>query len=138
MEGWFRWLLLAFFVTHIPITIVLDSQVVFPQELYPQFAQDLFTFYTDNFPDFLFKNCRTLYPYVRWIGACEVFFQLPFFFFAVYALWNKREWIRTPAIIYCTHVPTTVIPAVADFLQNPEGAKLSYVIKDSLFCSLNS
>jgi hypothetical protein len=121
MEAWLFYLLIVFFATHIPITIILDSQVVFPREWYPEFAQSLFDFHTSTFPDFLFKNCRTHYPYVRWIGACEVFFQLPFFFVALYALWYKKEWIRVPAIIYCTHVPTTVIPAVADFLQNPQG-----------------
>eukprot|EP00047_Mylnosiga_fluctuans_P007792 m.255537 g.255537 ORF g.255537 m.255537 type:complete len:167 (-) comp19552_c0_seq1:75-575(-) len=112
--------LAVYFGTHIPISIVLDSQVVFPRAWYPAFATNLFDFYTSNFPDFLFANCRTRYPYVRWIGVCEVFLQLPFFFVALYALARRREWIRIPAIIYCTHVPTTVIPAVADFLQNPE------------------
>lgn len=115
------YVLLLYFATHIPISIVLDSQTVFPQEWYPQFARDLWNFYVSNFPDFLFANCRTRFPYVRWIGACEIFLQLPFFFVALYALWHHKEWIRIPAIIYCTHVPTTVIPAVADFLQNPEG-----------------
>jgi hypothetical protein len=116
-----RAILFLYFLTHIPITIFLDSQVVFPREWFPQFARDLFDFYTNSFPDFLFANCRTRYPYVRWIGVCEVFLQLPFFFVALYALYSRKNWIRIPAIVYCTHVPTTVIPAVADFLQNPEG-----------------
>lgn len=119
--GLFEGLLLVYFATHIPITIVLDSQVVFDQDFYPSFARDLFEYYINNYPDFLFKNCRTQYPYVRWIGACEVFLQLPFFFVAIYALYRRKEWIRIPGIVYCSHVATTVIPAVADFLQNPEG-----------------
>jgi hypothetical protein len=119
MQEWFRWLLLVYFITHIPITIFIDAQVVFDRAYFPQFARDLFDFHLRANQDFLFAGCRSSYPYVRWIGACEVFLQLPFFFYAVWGLWNKRNEMRIPAIIYCTHVPTTVIPAWADFLQNP-------------------
>lgn len=108
MNELFRWLLIVFFATHIPITIVVDSQVVFPRHLYPHWAKALFDFHLESNMDFLFRDCRTLYPYVRWIGACEVFLQLPFFFYAILMLWKKSNAIRVPAIVYCSHVITTV------------------------------
>lgn len=47
--------------------------------------------------------------------VCELFFQLPFFFAAVRALWTGREHsIRIPGIIYGVHVATTVIPLLAE------------------------
>ncbi|NWI33954.1 SGMR2 protein, partial [Sula dactylatra] len=56
----------------------------------------------------------------EWFKAfiyCEAFLQLPFFPVAAYAfLKGGCKWIRTPAIIYSTHVATTLCAIVAHIL----------------------
>ncbi|XP_010223460.1 PREDICTED: transmembrane protein 97 [Tinamus guttatus] len=48
---------------------------------------------------------------------CEAFLQLPFFPIAAYAfLKGGCKWIRTPAIIYSSHVATTLLPILAHIL----------------------
>uniref|UniRef100_H3BEZ7 Transmembrane protein 97 n=2 Tax=Latimeria chalumnae TaxID=7897 RepID=H3BEZ7_LATCH len=48
---------------------------------------------------------------------CEGLVQMPFFPVAAYAFFKGScRWIRTPAIIYSTHVATTVIPIIAHVL----------------------
>jgi hypothetical protein len=42
--------------------------------------------------------------------------QLPFFFYATYALIHRDNSMRIPSIIYCTHVATTVWAILAEFL----------------------
>lgn len=53
-------------------------------------------------------------------GVCEVFVQLPFFFMALYAFIAGKNWIRIPAIIYASHVMTTLVPIMAAFLFDKE------------------
>jgi hypothetical protein len=48
--------------------------------------------------------------------AAEMIFQLPFFFFATYALWRRKNWIRIPSIIYGAHTSTTVIPILSEIV----------------------
>ncbi|XP_008629291.1 PREDICTED: transmembrane protein 97 [Corvus brachyrhynchos] len=56
----------------------------------------------------------------EWFKAfiyCEAFLQLPFFPVAAYAfLKGGCRWIRTPAIIYSTHVATTLFAILAHIL----------------------
>ena len=52
--------------------------------------------------------------------ACEIFVQLPFFFVAAFGFLRGRNWMRVPILIYGTHVATTVLPMLADFLLSPK------------------
>ncbi len=52
--------------------------------------------------------------------ACEVLFQLPFFFIASYAFIKRANWIRTPCIVYGAHVVTTMAPILSDILFGPD------------------
>ena len=47
----------------------------------------------------------------------EAFFQLPFFFVAVYGLLHEKQWIRIPLIVYGSHVFTTVFPILYTFYE---------------------
>ncbi len=48
----------------------------------------------------------------------ELFFQMPFFVVALYGLWNKKNWVRIPSIVYGSHVSTTVIPILFEFFTS--------------------
>ncbi|NXA21302.1 SGMR2 protein, partial [Ibidorhyncha struthersii] len=66
-----------------------------------------------------FKDPMMLQP-PEWFKAfiyCEAFLQMPFFPVAVYAFFKGGcKWIRTPAIIYSTHVATTLFAILAHIL----------------------
>ena len=54
-----------------------------------------------------------------WLKAlicCELTFQLPFFFYAVWALLSKSESIRFPGLIYGAHTATTMVPVLSHFI----------------------
>merc|ERR1712038_1057686 len=97
----------VYFITHIPITIFIDSQVFFPTSWYPKQLVDLLHWYSREY-----KDCMVVNPpswFVSFV-ACECAFQFPFFFIATYAFWKGGcRWVRLPAAVYGTHVATTVI-----------------------------
>ncbi|XP_798044.2 sigma intracellular receptor 2 [Strongylocentrotus purpuratus] len=102
----------VYFVVHIPVSILFDSQGIFPREWYPDFLVTPKLQYTTQFKDVLFGDPPIWFQ--SFIYA-ETFFQLPFFFVAAYAFYKGNcKWIRIPAIVYSTHVATTVIPIVAE------------------------
>lgn len=132
MEGSTRTAFLCFFISHIPITLFIDSQGLFGP-YYPKFLTDLVAWYCDLFGDILMKNVPSIeYAWFSSLIVCEVFFQLPFFFVAVKFIvgaggfHNEKnssksqiqhypEWFRTACIIYGTHVSTTLVPIIAAF-----------------------
>ncbi|XP_062873121.1 sigma intracellular receptor 2 [Trichomycterus rosablanca] len=103
-----------YFASHIPITLFIDLQALLPEHVYPQPLKDLLTWYAAEF-----KDPMVLDPPV-WFRSfifCEALVQLPFFPVAAYAfLKGSCRWIRTPAIIYSTHVATTLIPILGHIL----------------------
>eukprot|EP00611_Tribonema_gayanum_P014569 TRINITY_DN259_c0_g1_i4.p2 TRINITY_DN259_c0_g1~~TRINITY_DN259_c0_g1_i4.p2 ORF type:complete len:105 (-),score=13.96 TRINITY_DN259_c0_g1_i4:101-415(-) len=48
----------------------------------------------------------------------EVLLQFPFMFVAIYALVNRRNWIRIPALIYGVQCSTTLVPILGELLSN--------------------
>uniref|UniRef100_A0A8C5LTU9 Transmembrane protein 97 n=1 Tax=Leptobrachium leishanense TaxID=445787 RepID=A0A8C5LTU9_9ANUR len=109
-----EWIFFLYFFTHIPITLLVDLQAVLPPQLYPQELLDLMKWYVVNFKDHMMMN-----PPAWFLSFCycEGLFQLPFFPVAAYAFFKGGcRWIRIPAIVYSTHVATTVIPIIAHVL----------------------
>ncbi|KAI1893378.1 hypothetical protein AGOR_G00123120 [Albula goreensis] len=100
-----------YFASHIPITLFIDLQALLPEQVYPQALIDLLHWYAAEF-----KDPMVVDPPV-WFKSfifCEAVVQLPFFPLATYAFWKGGcRWIRTPAIVYSTHVATTLIPILS-------------------------
>ncbi|XP_047614067.1 sigma intracellular receptor 2 [Phacochoerus africanus] len=109
-----EWLLGFYFLSHIPVTLLVDMQALLPPDLYPVELRNLCKWYTQEFKDTLLQSPPA------WFKAflfCELVFQLPFFPFATYAFFKGGcKWIRTPAIIYSVHTMTTLIPILSTFL----------------------
>ncbi|CAK6970341.1 sigma intracellular receptor 2 [Scomber scombrus] len=109
-----------YFASHIPITLFIDLQALLPGHVYPQPLKDLLKWYAAEF-----KDPMMLAP-PEWFKSfifCEALLQTPFFPIAAYAfLKGGCKWIRTPAIVYSTHVATTLVPILAHvlFYQFPE------------------
>ena len=98
-----RVLLLSYFISHIPITLLIDAQIVFGS-LYPAPLQDVFTWYVSSFRDIVLRESGL---WLKSFIYAEIIFQLPFFFYAVKALWNNTERDKTYsvyALAYGIHV----------------------------------
>ncbi|CAM0139984.1 Transmembrane protein 97 [Umbelopsis sp. WA50703] len=99
--------------THIPITIFLDCQSLYPLHLTPQFLKDFNAYYLGEFKDPLVANARNM-PWFKSFMWCEAIFQLPFFFWALRGLYHDTRLTRVGLLTYGTHVATTVIPCLAE------------------------
>ncbi|KAL8199279.1 UNVERIFIED_CONTAM: hypothetical protein K2H54_039158 [Gekko kuhli] len=102
-----------YFLAHIPVTLLLDAQAL-SSRFHPPPLAEVLGWYTASFKDPLMAQCPAWFKSFIY---CEVFLQLPFFPVAAYAFWKGNcKWIRTPAIIYATHVATTLVPLLAHFV----------------------
>lgn len=115
MNGLLRWVFLIYFITHIPITLCVDLQVLFGQ-FYPPALTQLNDWYIATYNDVVIREKPIWLQSFIW---CELLLQTPFFFIATYGLLFKKNWIRIPSILYGAHVATTVVPILAETLLNP-------------------
>ncbi|KAM4700263.1 sigma intracellular receptor 2 [Discoglossus pictus] len=105
-----EWVFFLYFFSHIPITLLVDLQAVLPARWYPQELLDLMQWYVVNFKDHLMMNPPAWF---KSFVYCEAILQLPFFPIASYAFFKGGcKWIRIPAIVYSSHVATTVIAII--------------------------
>lgn len=113
-------LFFCYFASHIPISLCIDLQALLPAAVYPQPLKDLVRWYAEAFRDPMMLDPP---EWFRSFILCEAVLQMPFFPIAAYAfLKGGCSWIRTPAIVYSTHVATTLVPILAHILfsQFPE------------------
>jgi hypothetical protein len=73
---------LIYFISHIPITIFLDSQVVL-KEYIPKFFIDMNQTYIKLLQDKLLESSPL---FLNIFVYCELLFQLPMFFLSTYAI----------------------------------------------------
>jgi hypothetical protein len=109
---------LFYFLLHIPIAILIDSQAIVQDRkaVFPAFAVKLVDNYVRDFGDFLVGTNPVWFQSLVW---AEQLVQLPFFIVAIYAFIKCRNWIRIPALIYGAHVVTVMIPIMAEILWAP-------------------
>jgi len=128
---------LIFFVSHIPITLFVDSQALFPEALYPQAVKDLLDFYVGFVNDPLMARPLFAGPWFHSFVIGELLFQLPFFVIAVRMLLSDKttwpDWFRTACILYGTHTSTTLIPILAVVVTNPESSPLHKLMAVSVY-----
>ncbi|XP_029468409.1 sigma intracellular receptor 2 isoform X2 [Rhinatrema bivittatum] len=109
-----EWIFFLYFFSHIPITLLIDLQILLPANLYPQGLIDLLKWYTLTFKDPLMMQPP---PWFLTFVYCEALLQLPFFPVAAYAFYKGGcKWIRIPAIVYSTHVVTSVLTIIVELL----------------------
>jgi EXPERA (EXPanded EBP superfamily) len=111
MNNLHRGILLIYFISHIPITLLMEMQFLFPTA-YPQILRDILNNqYLLKYNDYLFAHPPI---WAKSLLAFEIL-QIPFFFVATYALLFKKNWIRIPSIVYGTHVVTAVTLILSEF-----------------------
>ncbi|KAK9790563.1 hypothetical protein WJX73_006992 [Symbiochloris irregularis] len=107
--------MVAFFLMHIPVTAIVDSQIVLPRDWYPAWARDLLNWYLSTFNDPLIKQGQ---PWFVSLCYTEVYLQFPFFFVGAYAFAFAREWVRPGAVVYGFCTATTLVPILAEILTS--------------------
>lgn len=123
LQGYTRTAFLCFFMSHIPITLIIDGQAFFPRHYYPKILQDIVDWYATTFKDKLMQH-----PPPNWFSslvAIEVLFQLPFFFVAVYAFHPSTRLcgdglFRSLCIIYGSSTATTLIPILSSIISDED------------------
>ena len=108
---------MVFFATHIPATILCDSQALVPARFVPKFARSLLEFHVETNHDPLMEFQPVWF---KSLIVFELLFQLPFFFVGFHAFYHKHNWIRIPGIVYGTHTATTLIPIVGEILHSSD------------------
>ena len=142
IEGASRVAFLAFFLSHIPITLFVDAQGLFGPH-YPKLLTDLIAWYCGLFGDVLMKNAPSgEYAWFSSLIGCEILFQLPFFIVAARTIMTAGkcngssttnpsdggstpqesypEWFRIACIVYGSHVSTTLVPILSCFVWSEE------------------
>ena len=124
--GGMRIAFLAFFTSHIPITLSIDAQAALPA--YPQVFRDLVAWYCSLSGDVLMKEPHNKVWFTSIVSG-EILFQLPFFFVAVHMIYkhgnsNWKEsyprWFQKACLVYGSHVATTLIPINGTLLASSE------------------
>ena len=113
MNDTFRVIVLVFFATHIPATVMMDSQAIVPPRFVPRFAKNVLDFHIDTNHDPLMDDQPIWF---KTFILFELLFQLPFFFVGFKAFNDKQNWIRIPGIVYGTHTATTLLPILGEIL----------------------
>tara|TARA_B110000977_G_scaffold15623_1_gene19105 strand:+ start:2152 stop:2577 length:426 start_codon:yes stop_codon:yes gene_type:complete len=97
MNDTFRVIVLVFLATHVPATVLMDSQALVPKSMVPKFAQRLLEFHISTNHDPLMDDQPVWF---KSFILCELLFQLPFFIIGFRAFYMKRNWIRIPGLVY--------------------------------------
>ena len=112
--GYIRYFCILFFAIHIPTTVLVDAQAVFPRHYFPAFARTMLDDFIQRTGDPLMSEPRE--PWFLSLIWTEVLFQLPFFVVALYAFSFRKPWIRTPAAAYGGFVCATMVPILNEIL----------------------
>ena len=72
MHAALRWTFIIFFVSHIPVTMLVDSQVVLPEKWFPQGAKDMLQDFIVKYRDPLVR-LALIYRY----GYVDILTRLP-------------------------------------------------------------
>ena len=110
----FRTVVLVFLGTHIPATLMMDSQALLPPAVVPGFMRQLLDFHVRTNSDPLMADPPAWF---KSFILFELMFQLPFFFIGFKAFYERRNWIRMPGVVYGAHTATTLIPILAVILH---------------------
>eukprot|EP00730_Choanoeca_flexa_P010151 TRINITY_DN16027_c0_g1_i1.p1 TRINITY_DN16027_c0_g1~~TRINITY_DN16027_c0_g1_i1.p1 ORF type:complete len:167 (+),score=13.54 TRINITY_DN16027_c0_g1_i1:3-503(+) len=110
-----------FFASHIPITMLIDSQAVLPASLFPSILKQTVRWYAETTPDPMMANPP---GWFKPLVAGEVLLQLPFFFLALQKIPKGDNTLRLPGLVYGVHVATTLMPIFGEVFFGDATAEL--------------
>ncbi|KAH9016414.1 transmembrane protein 6/97 [Lactarius deliciosus] len=114
-----------FFVVHIPATLLIDFQAVWPKHLIPESLQLLPPWYVGMSGDFLVGGSMGILGNgsgLAWFKSflyLEAVFQLPVFVIGAYGLWKGSRGIYGLLALYGASTCTTTYACIAAILEAP-------------------
>ncbi|KAL7520061.1 hypothetical protein ACHAWX_004811 [Stephanocyclus meneghinianus] len=120
LKGITRISYLVFFISHIPITLLIDGQAFLPRNWYPQSLVDIVDWYVSTFKDKMMSHPTE--PWFKSLISLEILFQLPFFVYAVHCLLQHKDGIlfRSLCIVYGASTSTTIVPILASIVSDSD------------------
>ncbi|KAL4067390.1 transmembrane protein 6/97 [Scleroderma yunnanense] len=113
----------SFFLIHIPATLLLDCQAIYPPWAIPTTLQSLPRMYLDFSADPLIAGVLGYAPgdfnWFRSFLYVEAFFQLPVFVLGAFKLWQDSPSIYPLLLIYGASTTTTVLPCLVVLFTTP-------------------
>ncbi|KAI0275105.1 transmembrane protein 6/97 [Gloeopeniophorella convolvens] len=114
-----------FFLVHIPATLLVDCQALYPPHLVPAAVQGLPPWYVALSGDPLIGGAMGLLPNARelaWFRSflyLEIFFQLPVFILGARGLWKDSRGIYALLLFYGASTATTTLACLAAVVSTP-------------------
>lgn len=126
MKSAFAWFVVIFFALHIPLTLVVDGQVLIPPTMVPESLQLAVLEFASNMKDDLMISPSQAPLWFKAVIACEIFLQVPYFAFAAMAwIFEWESSIRSTMHVYTAHVLTTMVPIMLNILCGPSSGASS-------------
>ncbi|KAH9921688.1 transmembrane protein 6/97 [Epithele typhae] len=118
---------LLFFAIHIPATLLIDLQSIYPKAWVPAAIAALPRYYVDMSGDPLIGSAmgyfgpsqQQTYEWLRAFMFLEAVFQLPTFVLGIRGLWKGSTSIYTLLLVYAASTATTTIPCITTVLSLP-------------------
>jgi len=114
-----------FFVIHIPATLLIDCQAIWPKGLVPKSLQLLPPWYVGMSGDPLIGGAMGIFnneSELAWFKSflyLEALFQLPVFVIGAYGLWRNSRGIYGLLVLYGASTGTTTLACIAAVLGTP-------------------
>ncbi|KAG1878548.1 transmembrane protein 6/97 [Suillus tomentosus] len=115
----------VFFLVHIPATLLIDLQALYPPRLIPHFIRALPRLYIQMSNDPLIGSVLGLLgdskPFVwfKTFLAVEALFQFPVFILGARGLWRDSRSIYVLLLVYAASTTTTTLPCLSVLLATP-------------------
>lgn len=132
----YDFLFLAYFMLHLPISIFVDMQLIFPRQYFPLFLRNSLDDWVRDADDVLTGTRPVFFQAFVWV---ELFFHIPYFIVAIYAFVQGKNWIRDVSIVYATAVlgsMVAVMPEAWDRSHAPLQTKMMLQSVLAIWCVL--
>lgn len=103
----------AYFLIHIPVTLIIDSCIIIPDEQRFQFQRQFLEFHVSSNKDFLLIS---LPLWLKVFGLFELFIQLPFFVAGSYMLVKQMTEVYPYMLIYGFNASFTTLVCLVHIL----------------------
>ncbi|GBE87558.1 Transmembrane protein [Sparassis crispa] len=110
---------------HLPVSLLLDLQALYPKSLVPAAIASLPEFYISKSSDPLVGGVMGLlgdsdrYVWFKSLLMLEAVFQVPVFIIGMRGLWKDARSIYVLLLIYAASTATTTLPCLAVILSTP-------------------
>ncbi|KAG9312794.1 transmembrane protein 6/97 [Chiua virens] len=114
-----------FFVMHLPASLLVDGQALYPSAVVPSFISQLPKMYTQLSADPLISGAMgyvgesSNFVWFKTFLCVEMFFQVPVFILGMIGLWKDCRSVYLLLLVYGASTATTTLPCVTVLLATP-------------------